>query len=68
MNLKSNRLGAGFSQLSLSLTTGVSRWRIGLAERGAIELRPDELKRIERAIEIATGRGFVNSKRAKASS
>lgn len=57
MNLKSKRLGAGLSQLSLSLSTGVSRWRIGLAERGAIELRPDELKRIEQAFELAPRRG-----------
>lgn len=67
MDLKSKRLGAGLSRLSLSLSTGVSRWRIGLAERGAIELRPDELERLEQAFEIATSRVLISCKRATAS-
>ncbi len=44
--LKGKRVAAGLSQLALSIRARVSRWRIHLAERGALELRMDEVQRI----------------------
>ena len=48
--LQRRRVTAGLSQLALALAAGVSRWRLHLAERGAFELRPCEIRRIERVL------------------
>lgn len=43
-------MAAGLSQLALSIRARVSRWRLHLAERGAVELRLDEVERIAQVL------------------
>ena len=51
MNIRENRRIAGrLSQIELARLSGVSRFRISLAESGYIELRDDELRAIEHAL------------------
>ena len=49
-NLKVIRKAAGLSQIGLARRAGVSRFRLYLAEAGTLELRPDEMVAINRAI------------------
>ena len=51
MNIREQRMTAGrMSQIKLSRESGVSRFRISLAECGQINLRDDELLAIQRAL------------------
>jgi transcriptional regulator with XRE-family HTH domain len=49
-DLREIRKAAGLSQLQLSMRAHVSRFRLSLAESGAIELRSDELTAISKAM------------------
>jgi predicted transcriptional regulator len=49
-DLKAIRKAAGLSQIELSRRASVSRFRISLAETGALDLTPQELAAIRRAV------------------
>lgn len=50
MNLKAVRKAAGLSQIHLATTSGVSRFRISLAESGVLNLLPNEVEAINKAV------------------
>jgi transcriptional regulator with XRE-family HTH domain len=49
-NLKALRKAAGFTQFQLAKRSGVSRFRIGMAESESMELRPEEWEAISKVI------------------
>lgn len=49
--LRAIRKAAGFTQVQLSQKAGVSRFRLCMAESESLELRPDEIEAINRALE-----------------
>ncbi len=48
--LKAIRRAAGLTQIQLSQKANVSRFRLALAETGSLELRPEELTAINKAV------------------
>ena len=52
-SIKDARRKAGISQLVLCYLARVSRFRLSLAERGFIDLRIDEVERIQRTLSRA---------------
>jgi transcriptional regulator with XRE-family HTH domain len=54
--MKELRRASNLSQIKLSQRSGVSRFRIQLAEAGMLELRPSELQAIEEAVRPALAR------------
>lgn len=48
--IKSKRKASGLSQYQLAEKSDVSRNRIGLHEQGHLELRPEEIERISKAL------------------
>jgi len=49
-NLRKLRRDAGLSQHALGAACGLPRWRIAHCEIGIIELKPDEVARIRKAL------------------
>ena len=49
-NLKALRKAAGLTQFQLARKSGVSRFRIGMAESEGLELRPGEIEAINGVI------------------
>lgn len=49
-DLKAIRKAAGLSQIQLAMRAHVSRFRLSLAEAGSIDLRPEELNAISKAV------------------
>ncbi len=49
-NLKELRRRSNLTQISLAQKSGVPRSRIQLAEAGTVELRPEELAAIKKAV------------------
>ncbi|HET7216357.1 MAG TPA: helix-turn-helix transcriptional regulator [Terriglobia bacterium] len=50
MDIRKSREAVSCSRLELEAHSGVSRWRISLAESGYIQLRDEELAAIEEAL------------------
>jgi DNA-binding XRE family transcriptional regulator len=50
-NVKTIRKAAGLTQVQLAQKANVSRFRLCMAESGALELRPDEIEAIRKAVE-----------------
>ncbi|HEU0067883.1 MAG TPA: helix-turn-helix transcriptional regulator [Nitrospiraceae bacterium] len=57
--LKLERVRLGISQLNVALRTGISAGRLSLLERGIVEPRPDEARRIEYLFGMRAGRLFI---------
>lgn len=54
--LKELRRAAGLTQIQLAERSSVSRWRLCMAETGALELRPSEIEALGQALKPALER------------
>lgn len=63
MNLRDRRRLADLNQFQLARLTGIARTRLSLAENGDIDLRPEELSRIEEVLQehLATRAEHIGS-------
>lgn len=54
--LREIRKTARLTQIELAQRSGVSRWRLAMAETGALELRPSEIEALGQALTSALER------------